>query len=336
MKRNSQFIALLLLIFLTVGPLLILFPALNIPQFLDSVKSTDPVIFLFACMMMLVSNAFGALRWSVFATEINAPVSAQFSHAFGIYSLGQIAGLVVPSRIGNYAKVPLVKKLDTISYEDGISAVNAETIIDLMYIGLAGIVSLGILSVVLHSSFQFASLLLLLFLMASLFGILVLLSNLDHFNERYERFRITAGRSDQPFWKKVPARCMMKIYELSLSTRKIFTNKNCVVKSGFYTLVFQLIGMLSFFFVIEAAHETLPLTIVFAILTLSILAGIISLIPGGFGASDISQIVLLVSQGISLPVATNIVILWRVVMYFPIVLVIGIYFIKTRLWFENT
>jgi phosphatidylglycerol lysyltransferase len=87
--------------------------------------------------------------------------------------------------------------------------------------------------------------------------------------------------------------------------------------------------------VMESVHVTLPFTVVFAIFTLSILAGIASLIPGGLGASDLSQVVLLASQGVPLPEATNIVLLWRIVMYLPIVLVIGIYLAGTRTRIEH-
>jgi glycosyltransferase 2 family protein len=335
MKRNTRIIAVLLLVLLTISFFFLVLPVFNIPQFFDSLKSTDLTIFFLACMVMLISNAFSALRWSVLVAEVKAPKSAQFFNAFGINSLGQIAGLIVPSRIGNYAKVPLVMKLDTIPYESGLSAVNAETVIDLVYISLAGIVSLGILSVTLYSSFQFISLLFFLILVVALIVILFILYHLDHFNEIYEKIRDLAGQFGLPFWKRVPARTIAKVYELTRSTKAIFTNRECVIKSGFWTLIFQLIGILSFFLVIESIHVTLPFTVVFAIFTLSILAGIVSLIPGGLGASDLSQVVLLASQGVSLPEATNIVILWRIVMYLPVVLVIGIYLMRTKIRIDN-
>ena len=335
MKRNTQIFTVLFLVFLIFFAFFLVLPVFNIPQFLDSLKNTNPIFFFLACIVMLFSNAFGALRWSVIIAEVHAPKSAQYSNAFGVYSLGQIAGLFVPSRVGNYAKVPIVMKQDSISYEAGLSAVNAETIIDLAYMSLAGIVSFGILSLVFYSSFQLPLLFLLLSLGAILFGIFILLNKLGHFNEMYKKTQNLASQIRQPFWKRVPAHCLTKLFEMTQSTRDIFTNRQCVVKSGIYTLCLQLSGILSFFLIIESVHAPLPFIIVYVIYTISTIAGIISLIPGGFGASDLSQIVLLASQGISLPVATNIVILWRVVMYFPIVLVIGIYFLKTRLWFEN-
>jgi phosphatidylglycerol lysyltransferase len=277
---------------------------------------------------MLIANTFGAYRWSVLISEANAPKSGLFFNAFGFYSLGQITGLVVPSRIGNYAKVPLVMKLDNIPYESGLSAVNAETLLDLAYISLAGIASLSILSVYLYSSFEFVSIILLFLLIAILIGILVILYKLDHFEEIYEKSRSHAGETGRHLLTRIPSRFFSKIFELTQSTKNIFTNRYCLLKTGSSTVIFQFIGIFSFFLVIESAHVTLSFPVTFAILTLSILAGIISLIPGGLGASDLSLVVLLVSQGITLPVATNIVILWRIVMYLPILLVIGIYLLK--------
>ena len=336
MKRIYQKFGVMLLIIFLATILFSTFLKFNISTFIASLKSTDCIIFILACIVMLISNAFGALRWSFLINEINAPKSKLFFHAFGFYSFGQIAGLIVPSRIGNYTKVPLMMKLDNVPYEFGLSAVNAETILDLAYISMAGIASIIIFSVFLYSSFQIISILLLFLLMVILIGILVFLHSLEHFKGTYDKVRFLAEKSNQHIWTRILAQCVAKIFELSQSTKNIFMNQQCVFNSGICTLIFQAFAVLSFYLVIEAVHVTLPMTIVFAILTLSILAGIISLIPGGLGASDLSQIVLLASQGISLPVATNIVILWRVVMYLPIILVIGIYFLKTRIWIKST
>ena len=94
-------------------------------------------------------------------------------------------------------------------------------------------------------------------------------------------------------------------------------------------------GVIGFLLVIESAHESLPLIFVFAILTLSFLIGIISMIPGGLGASDLSMIVLLENAGIALPVASNIALLWRFAMYIPIVAVSGLYLLKMHFYSEE-
>lgn len=330
MKQKTVVITILIIIILIVAVFLFLVPT-GVSLFFESLKNTDILLFTLACIIMLISNAVGALRWAVLVNEVHATKSALFSHAFGVYSLGQITGLIVPSRVGNYAKVPLISRIDNISYEAGISAVNAETIIDLAYISIAGIVSLGIFSILLYSSFQFISILLVFFLIALIIVIAIILYYISFFKELFEKSILTENKQNFPVWKRVPAQCIIKLFDLIQSTRDVLANKRCVLQAGIFTLVFQFMGVLTFLLVMKSVSVTLPVPVVFAIFTISILTGIISLIPGGLGVSDLSQIILLASQGISLPVATNIVLLWRIVMYLPIILVIGIYLLDLKI-----
>ena len=115
MKR--QYIAVILLIILLPVFYFLILPNFDIAQFLESLKSTNIFLFSLAVIAVLVSNSFAALRWSLLMKEVNALHSSNFSNAFGIFSLGQVAGLVVPSRVGNYTKVPMVMKLD---HENGL------------------------------------------------------------------------------------------------------------------------------------------------------------------------------------------------------------------------
>eukprot|EP00825_Cyclidium_porcatum_P013233 TRINITY_DN16975_c0_g1_i1.p1 TRINITY_DN16975_c0_g1~~TRINITY_DN16975_c0_g1_i1.p1 ORF type:complete len:203 (+),score=-2.64 TRINITY_DN16975_c0_g1_i1:181-789(+) len=140
-----------------------------------------------------------------------------------------------------------------------------------------------------------------------------------------------AKNPQRNFLIRIPAKFLVKIYELIQSTRKIFSDKKCVIRLIIFTLLFQLLGIVGYYLVIQSAHVNISFTVAFAILTITFLVGIVSMIPGGLGASDLSLIVLLASQGVALPVATNIVLLFRIAMYLPIVLVIGLYAIQTKI-----
>jgi|GEM_PF-5216143 len=312
----------------------IIIPVLNIPQFIESLKSTDLFLISVAVIIVLISNSAAAMRWSVILKEVGAERSACFSNAFGIFSLGQIAGLVVPSRVGNYTKIPLVMKLDTLSLESGLAAVNAETIVDMIYICCAGILSLLIVSVFMSSQF-FLSAIIIVIIIISLITALIVFWKIQSFQGTYGNLRNLSSTSDTGIFVKIPATVLGALYELIVSTREIFYKKVIITKLGIYTLVIQMLGVIGFLLVIESTHTTLPLIYVFAILTLSFLVGIISLIPGGLGASDLSMIVLLENAGIALPVATNITLLWRCAMYIPILTVSSLFLIKIQFFSQK-
>jgi uncharacterized protein (TIRG00374 family) len=138
--------------------------------------------------------------------------------------------------------------------------------------------------------------------------------------------------SGKPIFVQVPARYMGKIIELILSTKELLQKRNLVIKLGSITLIAQFFGVIGLFLVIVgSAHTILPFPEVFALLTISYIIGIVSLVPGGLGASDLSLIVLLGNEGIPITVAANIAILWRVAMYLPSFLMIGIFLVQQKI-----
>jgi phosphatidylglycerol lysyltransferase len=327
---NRKFIAVFVMILSVVIFYFFVLPLFDVQQFLDSLKRINIPFFLLALMAVMIANIAGSLRWSFLMKTVKAENSQKFFNALGIFSLGQVAGLIVPSRVGNYAKVPMVTKLDNLPYGSGLSAVNAETIFDLAYICSAGIVSLVILS----SFFSTHSFI----LTALIFLTIVLLVGAFAFQFLIRHNRIICTKliaashdSSRAWFIKVLAYYVGKLVELILSTKDILGEKSLVLQLGFTTLITQLFGVVGLFLVIGSADALLPFSDVFALLTISYIIGIVSLIPGGFGASDLSLIVLFGSEGIPLAVATNIAILWRIAMYLPIFVIIGLFFIQKKI-----
>jgi len=328
MKRQYAAVVILILSFLVF--IFIVLPALNLNEFIESLKSTDIFLFSLAIVALLISNGIASLRWSILLQKINAKGAQLFFNAFGMFCVGQVAGLIVPSRVGNYSKVPLVRKMDKLSYEAIISAVNAETILDLAYICCAGVVSIFILSAF-FSAYPYFSTILVVLILLILFGSYITLYNIQKFQPFYDRLFSIAANSNRNWLIRILEKCLLKLIDLIKSTRNIFSKRMIIAQLSGLTIITQLFGVLGMFFIIESVHVSLQLTDIFAILTITYIVGIASLIPGGFGASDLSLIALLGYEGVSLPDATNIVILWRIAMYLPIIVVTGIFFISGKI-----
>jgi uncharacterized protein (TIRG00374 family) len=324
MKRQCV-TAITLIVSLLIFYFLIL-PILDFNQLVDSLKNTDLILFSLALLFILLSNVIASLRWSILLQQVNAKYSQRFFNSLSMFCVGQIAGLVVPSRVGNYTKVPLVKKLDNLSYEAILAAVNAETILDLFYISCAGIVSMLILSTMI-SNYTSSSVILIMLIFLILIGSLAILVNIHRVQSIGEEMSL----SESNWFVRTGSNFLGKCLNLLQSTRNILSKKIVVIKSFSLTLASQFFWILGLFIIIESVHTSLPLVIVFAILSLTVIIGIASLIPGGFGASDLTLIALLGFEGIPIPVATNIMILWRFGMYLPTLLVVGIYFIQKKL-----
>jgi len=308
---------------------IIIFPSVHLNEFVAGLEKIDIPIYGLALVFLLFSNMFAALRWSVLMQQAGAEKSRGFVNAFGIFSLGQATGLIVPTRVGSYSKVPLVMNLDNIPSEHALAAVNAETIIDMIYICGAGFVSLIIISIPLSVNLFLSSLLILIIIVCLIAGC-VILWRIHSFKEKFKNLYADSSDTNQGDLKTILTVIPGKIFDLIISTKKIFSQRSVVVKLVIFTLITQFLGVIGFFLVIESTHTTLPLITVFAILTLSFLVGVLSMIPGGLGASDLSMIVLLEHAGIALPIATNIALLWRFAMYIPILAVSSIFLIKMQ------
>jgi uncharacterized protein (TIRG00374 family) len=332
MKRGN--IALVIGIIAILIFYFLILPAINFAQFVESLKNVNLWIFSLALIAVTVSLIVASARWSLLMREMKGEKSHLFVNALGIFSIGQVAGLIVPSRVGNYAKVPLVTKLDNLPYAAGLSAVNAEAILDLAYICCAGIVSLFLLSTFFstHPYLSTALIVLTVVLLAVAAVLVLLLRHIQEMNTRLVTISQDPGRT---WFIRTPARILGKLVDLILSTKDIFRKKNLVMELGLTTILTQLFGVVGLYLVIGSTHATLPFAEVFALLTISYIIGIASLIPGGFGAADLSLIVLLGTEGIPIAVATNIAILWRVVMYLPIFVIIGVFFLRQKISGKN-
>jgi uncharacterized protein (TIRG00374 family) len=306
-----------------------LIPRFDINSSVESIKNASISLLILAFLAVLIGNICGALRWSLILKSVNAKNSRVFINALGVYCLGQVAGLFVPSRIGTYSKAPLINKMDNIPYETGLSAVNAETLMDLVYLSCAGILSALILSVF-FSSHPYVYLIVAILMVVTFAGILVVHSRLDYMQSSYQKLIEVSSDTSRSWLVRKPAYALSKIFDLIRSTRDIFTDRLIIVELSAWTIFTQIFGVLGLFFVIESVHTSLPLLHIFAILTISYLVGIASLIPGGWGASDLSLIVLLGSEGVAIPVATDIAILWRLAMYLPVLMLIGVFFLQKK------
>ena len=210
----------------------LILPVLNITQFLESLKSTDLFLFILALFVILVSNAFAALRWSVLMQYAGAKKSQILLNAFGIFSLGQATGLIVPTRVGSYSKAPLIMTLDNLSYETALSAVNAETIVDLAYICCAGIASLIIISFFLSTHF-FISTALIVSIIIFLIIALIVLYKIQYFNGIYEHVIAKSAENNRHLLFLIPESVMGKLFDLILSTREIFSQEIIIAKAQF-------------------------------------------------------------------------------------------------------
>ena len=325
MKRT--YIALLIFIISAFIFYFFILPSINVSQFFESFRSIDIYIYCAAILAVIFSIILASLRWSILMSEVKADKSKQLINSLGIFSFGLMAGLVVPSRVGSYAKVPMVKKMDNIWSGACLSAVNAETILDLFYICSAGVVSFFIIFPLFSGALIISILVVVIFFTVTL----VIYLKMERSNLISETLPKLLSEINQNTWIIRITKSIRMLLSLVKSTKDIFIDRKTVFNLISLTIVTQIFGVVALYLVIRSVHALISPLEVFAILTISYVIGIISLIPGGLGVSDISLIILLEREGIDIAVATNVAILWRFCMYFPVALIIIAFAIQKKI-----
>lgn len=327
---RRQYVAIIILIISALAFFILVIPKINIALFFETMKNIDSGLFILALMALTISNLLASLRWSRILKEAHVNVSSRFYNAFGQFCFGQLAGIVVPSRVGNYTKIPLIRQLDSVTYELGLAAVNAETVLDLVYICGAGLASILLMSD-LFSSRPGYSLILVVMIIIFGFGIFFVLYKITSLEKTGKYLEDVSQDSTRTQLTRIPAMVLSKIIGLVLSTRNLLSSRIAVTELGILTIFTQIFGVLGLYCIILSVHANIPPMQVFAILSITYIIGIISLIPGGFGAADLSLIALLDQAGLSASVATNIALLWRIAMYLPILILVMIWYIRQKL-----
>ena len=108
---------------------------------------------------------------------------------------------------------------------------------------------------------------------------------------------------------------VMKLVELVTTTKELITKKGLLNKSLIITSLSQLIGVFGIYLLVFSIGESMSFVYFFYSFTLSYMIGILSMLPGGIGTTDVSLVVLLQSGGMALPNAVAIAILSRVIIY---------------------
>ena len=305
--------------------------SINISEIISDLTKVDTRIIILSMVLVFLSFALSAYRWQIITKEIGAEQSSKFFNSLGFCSLGFLAGLVIPSRLGYYGKAPLLTKYDGIPLSKGISAVNIETLQDFFFLILATVVSLFILmgyhvnSTILSNGILVVSIIAVTLMFSFLFFhptiILKFCKNIyDTHSRMNDSNRIVK-------WVKYG---FFKIFQLIEDTHDLLLKRRLMGELFLITIIYQLIMILGFFCVILSMGKFISIIYVFAILIISTVIGILSMIPGGFGSLDLSFIFFLHVGGLSLSESLDIAILWRFCIIFPILSMAALFFIKTK------
>jgi len=278
----------------------------NLEEIYSVFSQADAFFLYLGFLGVLASLGLFSLRWD-FIVKVLSKKRISFPAIIGMTFTGNFYGLILPSKVGPYFKAVLLKQVKDIPLKQGISAVTLELISDIIYLVTTTYLALVVLSYSAGSiDFQSVAaqtlpvttfLLLILIFPKKAFSALVKVLTKIHF-----------GFAD-------------KIVAVLKSVKKLFSNKKLFFKTIISTFGLNLSAVIAIYWFMLALGGNIDFLTGASIIIVSIAIGVASFLPGGWGAQDISLIILSSQVGLTVPQATGAVILFRMSNVVPLTVV---------------
>jgi len=308
-----------ILMFASIAIILIWLYLSNPADILKNVRGTDPSFLAAAVGMMLLSLALKSYRWKLFLKDID--VSVPFSLAFTSFTAGLFISMLTPARVGEPVRGYILKKKIGSSFTQALPLIIVERVIDLVVVlifSFIGIIAFGSLIASDTSIMIQAGTVAAIVIMAVMIAAL--------YSEKVGR-GLLGLLSKTPLAKHAEAgaeKIMSNFYE---STKKIRKRTWLYAISISFT-VWAMEGMILLVAIMSVGGQIGALTAI-EIIAISQVIGLISSLPGGLGSIEAVMTITLVPFIGSVPLATAMVLLYRLASFWPAMLIGAVALIRT-------
>lgn len=263
----------------------------DLNKFLYEIQKIDPFFIILIIMMTSASLIIKSIRQFFLLQQINIKIS--FKDNIIIYLAG-LTMVITPGGLGETIKSYFLKKKYDFPVAKTIPIVLAER-----YYDFIAVFSIFLIFSIIGGIEQFLILILVLSIVLTIFTIIIkninLLEKVQKKLSKVKLFNFIENSSPE-FNNSI----------LYLS------NKKSMIGGGALSFVAWIIDGLALFFVFQAFDQNFDFLSVVVMGFASLLFGVITMIPGGVGVTEVSLVQMLVSSGTDLALATTITIFWRI------------------------
>lgn len=286
---------------LFVGFLILVFLIIN-SEILDNLNlflELNPLYYIVAILFVVLNLITKTYRWKYLSQTFQTNMS--WKSAFTVFFSSLFFGNITPAKVGDLYKAYYMKHRYSLRYVNGVSMIFYERFYELLILALIGSLAIIFMDIDFVTQILMAGVIIFLFVLLLIF------------TKLHEILLFLQKRL-----KKIP---FISIDENgNLSLQKISPIQSLIVFGiTFFALSFEFIRL---WFVALAFGVNLPFLYLAIIYCLSIVIGLISQIPLGLGVMEgsLAVFITLVSS-ISLPTATFIVLIDRVISMYLLILI---------------
>ncbi|MFH8087070.1 MAG: lysylphosphatidylglycerol synthase transmembrane domain-containing protein, partial [Candidatus Aenigmatarchaeota archaeon] len=273
----------------------------GIKEVASTILSSNLFFIFLASLTFLLSIFFKSLRWQFFLKSVK--IKAPFSHAFYSFNSAMFLSNLVPFKALELVRGYFLKVKFGHPFSKTIPLVLTERALDVFVYILFSLITLQALLKFLPSHITFFAFIgMLIFFSISLSVLLIL-------NSKKLTLKFFKIISKLPFIKKFSERIESVAKNFSIGFNQL-KNSKLLFQILLLTFLIWIVEGIIFLLSAKAVGIDLPFSL-FALPLLSILLGVLTLIPGGLGSIEAIMILLLSSLGIPLPQATSAVLIYR-------------------------
>jgi uncharacterized protein (TIRG00374 family) len=277
----------------------------GIEQVVSIILKSNINFILLALLAFAFSVFFKSLRWLIFlrSTKIYVP----YSHAFFSFNSAMFLGNLVPFKALEPLRGYFLKVKFNYSFSKTVPLVLTERALDVFVYILFSLITLQALIKFLPSYITFFAFLgMLVFFLISLSVLLIL-------NNKKLTLKFFKLISKLPIIKRFSKKLEGMAKNFSIGFNQLKKSK-FLFHIFLLTFLIWIIEGIIFLFSAKAVGINLPFSF-FALPLLSILLGVLTLIPGGLGSIEAIMVLLLSSLGFPVAQATSAVVIYRLIVH---------------------
>ncbi|MEM2091773.1 MAG: lysylphosphatidylglycerol synthase transmembrane domain-containing protein [Candidatus Bathyarchaeia archaeon] len=291
----------ILTIFIGLFLLLLILYFSGIEEVVKIILSSDINFILLAFLIFLFSVFLKSLRWQILLESVK--IKVPFSHAFYSFNSAMFLGNLVPFKALEPLRGYFLKIKFGYSFSKTIPLVLTERALDVLVYILFSLITLRALIEFLPSFITlFAFFGMLIFFLISLSVLLIL-------NSKKLTLKFFILISKIPVMKRFNREIKRIAKNFSIGFTQL-KRSNSLFKVFFLTLLIWMVEGAIFLLSARAVGINLAFSF-FALPLISILLGVLTLIPGGLGSIEAIMVLLLSFLGFSIPQASSAVLIYR-------------------------
>jgi uncharacterized protein (TIRG00374 family) len=307
MNNNDPRIDYKKVIFLVIGIIILSLMiyrigARNIAELIYDLLSTKPGVLLFCASVFLTANIIRLIRWSVLFRETSP------ENAFKIWLIGQSVNEVAPFGTGEITRAYIGKKYLGVRVRKTLIAIVIERTSDITFLGAMAVAC----AVLVLSGISIYPIIIIIFiLLAFVYSILYYPGNLEYFRPLINIFK---GRSFS-IAKKIGERGDYWLTSLKNSLIKQKKRRYVLLTSTVLTVLIWSIEALGYFALFDALGYNIDYYNVLIVISASWILGVLSFLPGGIGARELTFATLMNTFGVPMAESATIALIYRGIAY---------------------